>query len=341
MERKQFGFFYAFFQNHNAIIKKVIQWILIPFAAIVLAICSYCIHGGVERSISVRNYLSLKADDMEELHSISDNHSLLSQLSAFQHFEELCLGNSNCLSQSYGLYCYKKGIECEATTNQFVISGKDNNVVVLDRDVSYINIGEDCIYYRLNNDRHIYSYSLETSENTVIINEQVRQALLDNDKLYFIRMSDNVLCVYNINEATISEVLDDNIGVRSFALLGNAILYLDVENNLVKAEFSSGDTSIIQKDVDQFICNGSIIIQKNGKIYRMSFGKSKAQIISSEEAVLVGCSYNSIFFTDSSSTILYRYDLEKNNRDDGQDLSDGLLSCYETQDGEVKLRYMK
>ena len=341
MERKHIGFFYTFFQKHKAITKKILQWILIAFAATVLAVCSYYISGCLDRSNSVHNYLSLKPDDMETLHSISDDYSLLNQLSAFQHFEELCLGNSNCLSQTFGLYCYKNGIECEATNDQFVIKNRGNDVVVSNIDVSYMNIGNDCIYYRSNNDRYIYSYSLETSEITVVINEQVRQTLLDNDKLYYIRMSDKVLCVYHITEDTVSDVLEDNTGIRSFALLGNAILYLDNENNLVLKDLSSENISVIQKDVDQFIYNGSIIIQKNGKIYRMSLGKSKAHVISSEESVLVGCSYNSIFFTDPSSTILYRYDLDRNLRDNCEDISDGLLSCYETRDGEVKFRFIE
>ena len=335
------GFFYTFFQKHIAITKKILQWILITFAAIVLAVCSYYISGCLDRSNSVHNYLSLKPDDMETLHSISDDYLLLNQISAFQHFEELCLGTSNCLSQTYGLYCYKNGIECEATKNKFVVSVKEKRVFVSNSDVSYINIGKNRVYYRQNHDRRIYSYSLVTEESSIVINEQVRQSLLDNDKLYYIRMSDNALCVYHITEDTVSEVLEDNTGIRSFALLGNAILYLDNENNLVLKDLSSGNISVIQKDVDQFIYNGSIIIQKNGKIYRMSLGKSKAQVISSEESVLVGCSYNSIFFTDPSSTILYRYDLDKNFRDNCEDISDGLLSCYETRDGEVKFRFIE
>ena len=335
------GFFYTFFQKHIAITKKILQWILIAFAAIVLAVCSYYISGCLDRSNSLHDYLSLKADDMETLHSISDDYSLLNQLSAFQHFEELCLGNSNCLSQTFGLYCYKNGIECEATNNQLVIKDRGNDVVVSNSDVSYINIGNDCIYYRSNNDRYIYSYSLETSEITVVINEQVRQTLLDNDKLYYIRMSDKVLCVYHITEDTVSHVLEDNTGIRSFALLGNAILYLDNENNLALRDIPSGYTSIIQKDVDQFIYNGSVILQKNGKIYRLSLGNSKIQQITSENSVLVGCSYNSIFYTNPSSTVFYRYDLKKKKCDKESYLSHRLLSCYETHDGVVKFRFIK
>ena len=341
MERKQMGFFYTFFQKHKAITKKILQWILIAFAATVLAVCSYYISGCLDRSNSVHNYLSLKPDDMETLHSISDDYLLLNQISAFQHFEELCLGTSNCLSQTYGLYCYKNGIECEATKNKFVVSVKEKRVFVSNSDVSYINIGKNRVYYRQNHDRRIYSYSLVTEESSIVINEQVRQSLLDNDKLYYIRMSDNALYVYHITEDTVSEVLEDNTGIRSFALLGNAILYLDNENNLALRDIPSGYTSIIQKDVDQFIYNGSVILQKNGKIYRLSLGNSKIQQITSENSVLVGCSYNSIFYTNPSSTVFYRYDLKKKKCDKESYLSHRLLSCYETHDGVVKFRFIK
>ena len=180
------------------------------------------------------------------------------------------IGNKNLI---YGWYTEKN------ESGQSLII--DNSTTVIGEKVYVIGSSENNTeLYDLNK---IYRINLSTNETSRIIDSEVKNFKISNNKIYYVKEQDHFLYSSNI-DGTNEQRASDNKVANWYGLIGENIFYT-VENNkgqinLFRENKSTEDELILDKNIeriyltnDKLICNihdgdyGVIVINKTGSIY--------------------------------------------------------------------------
>ena len=120
----------------------------------------------------------------------------------------------------------------------------------------------------------------------------------NNETLYVINFSkDSHVYSYDLNGRNESAVIDEP--VRSFAVLENAIFYLDYNNTLAKVD-ENGDKEYSLEHVDKFYLNGDLFIQNNDKVIKLNLSNENGEVIAEGIEELLGAIDHSIYYSKNN-----------------------------------------
>ena len=313
-------------QRNQAKQKKSLKWMIVILCVIIVSAISITILSKISFNVKYNKFMNeYETYDTEQL---SSDAELLENKDAYEIFENVALSNTNNNLINYGYYAAKNGYKIYESTDGLPMLQTDHfTKQLVDYQISYINITNDYIYFRNNNDRKIYKCDLNGENIQKVFDIKVGQFVISDNVLYYINFENNSkLYSYNISSNTNEQVIDDT--VISFAKVGNEFIYLDYDSNVKK--FNDIGISYIQSNVEKFYYNGSIIAQNNGKIVAFSARGTSPKLLISENAELLGADKDNIYYAVDAD--VYKYD-ESGTSTKIADGCDFYKAVYKTDNG--------
>ena len=213
------------------------------------------------------------------------------------------LGNDINAILSGGKLLYRSGISAFPTfdnsgTKIVSSSGEEKSLGV---EASYINLKDDCVFYRNDADRKLYSYNLGTSEQHLIYDGNVGEVLITNNMVYCVDYSsDSSIVSMNLQGEEMQIVVREP--VSSFAICGNTILYLDTSQKLKKTEVYGSTTVTIVGNIERFFVDGRVYAESDNTIFSFTpLGYDSSLVYRTDEASLrlVGVSDGTVFYQEN------------------------------------------
>ena len=264
---------------------------------------------------------------VEQLSSYSD---IMSDKTVFKTYEDAALGNTNSNLINYGCYALKDGykVYLDTTSGLPMLQTKSGKKQIADYPINYVNITDDCIFFRNNNDCRIYKCDLNCDKTEKVLDRKVGQFVVTNNIIYYINFDDKGrLYSFNLNSGSNDPLIEE--AIVSFAKVGEQIIYLDSGNTLKR--YSDGKKYTIQSDVEKFYFNGDIIAQNNGKIITFSLKGKNPKLILKENAELLGADIKSIYYSINSE--VFRYNTESAESFKITEGYDFYKAIYKTNNG--------
>lgn len=290
--------------------KKIPRKVRAVIFFVVLA--AVCIGGIVIGAFNKSSTLEKRYNSFIETPEVSSvDFELLSYQDVAKIFENRFLGNSPSQLLLGGYFCEKDGYKVYPDTNgqSTILRIDDSEITLSGSIVSDVNIKNGIVYYRDQGERKIYTYDISSEEKTDLGIENVGQfALYDSDYIY-IDLSNSSLVYVDQNNKNRKTLIDS--GVKSFALVGDSVLYLDSGRTLSKLKLSDNAKTVIANNVDVFSFSSFLWFQNNDKLLRKGLSEKKVSEFELNLPCnrLFGLTDNYIFFESSDG--IYCYDIEK------------------------------
>ena len=185
----------------------------------------------------------------------------------------------------------------------------DSEITLSGSIVSDVNIKNGIVYYRDQSERKIYAYDISSGVKTDLGIENAGQfALYDSDYIYIDLSNSSLICVDQKNENRKTLI---NSGVKSFAVAGASILYLDSNRTLNKLGLSDNLKTVIANNVDVFSFSGFLWLQNNDKLIQKGLSEKKVYEYELKMPCnrLLGVTDHYIFFESSDG--VYCHNIEK------------------------------
>ena len=290
--------------------KKPIKFVLILIVTIVAAIglssLTYMLYQPFYRNTVKEKYYQLPPNETEALFAISDSEDLMFDTKAYKLFEDSCLGNSNNNLIAAGCYAIKDNIECWSDeTTVATIDGKE--ITIAEHPSSYINIIDNCVYYRDDSDRKVYRNLLDDSRSECVVDANCGETVVTVNGIYYIDFATKKLNYLAFSEKEPTLVYNNRI--ISFAVIGDSVFTL-TENKVFGLLNANGDYTEIDSQVDKFFFDGNAYIQKGSKIYRISSFVSSEGVIDNTEGTLINMSNGYLFLADNDIVTRISTDVE-------------------------------
>ncbi|MCB7320462.1 DUF5050 domain-containing protein [Lacrimispora sp. 210928-DFI.3.58] len=201
---------------------------------------------------------------------------------AFALWSEAALHNDlNCL-MSGGNFYEKNGIIIrpnDSFTGMEIIQGE--NVTTFSNGIcSYINIVDDMLYYRKDDERSIFRCSIHDNSEELVYAGNVGEIFVYGDYLYFIDLENErkVMQVLLENPETINCIIEEP--VEQFMIYSNQCLYLTKTNKLYQKEIAVDSiASNISGTYTSFFFNGDIIAQSGERILSFDIGGGNTKVV--------------------------------------------------------------
>ena len=145
----------------------------------------------------IQTYCALTENDTDALFAISDEPSVRFDTDAYKLFESACLGNTSTNLLSYGTYCEKGNMVCESV-EKTILHKSNEDVVLYDRPSSYINIIDGCVYYRPDDTRQVYRYTVSDGETECVIDAPCREVVVSTKGISYIDYGSGQLKFYSL-----------------------------------------------------------------------------------------------------------------------------------------------
>lgn len=271
-----------------------------------------CIGGIVIGAFNKSSILEKRYNSFIENPEISSvDFELLSYKNVAQIVETHFLGNSPSQLLLGGYFCEKDNYKVyPAGDGQSTILRIDDFEMTLeDSIVSDVNIKNGMVYYRDQGERKIYAYDISSGGKTDLGIENVGQfALYDSDYIY-IDLSNSSLIYVDQNNKNHKTLIDS--GVKSFAVAGNSILYLDSNRTLSKLGLSDNAKTVITNNVNVFSFSSFLWLQNNDKLIQKGLSEKKVSEYELNMPCnrLIGLTDIYIFFESSDG--VYCHDIKK------------------------------
>lgn len=285
-------------------LKNIFVLVLTAIIAIAAAFAFYCFVETIKCEKFRKDYLSVNKTSVEKLFNIDSK--LHYDMQVDTKFENLCLGNNNVSSLSYGNYCEKDGLLCKSTENTTLVS--DNRERTINENPSsYINIINDCIYYRNDADRKLYKYDIQSEKTECVVDLQCSEVIVSVKGISYIDFNNSQLHYKSFDGK--ETIISKDMKVEKFALIGNSYLCLTKSKTL--GWLTNGKFNVIEENVDRFLYNGNLLIQKNNNIFIYSNKKYKKTRVQNVNGVLIGLNQD-VFYVFENSKIV-TYNIKNNN----------------------------
>ena len=146
-----------------------------------------------------------------------------------------------------------------------------------------------------NEDKAVESDNKSVAAGQIIFEEPCGNCVIsNNDTLYLINFSkESHVYSYDLNGKNEKAIINEP--VRSFAVLENAIFYLDYNNNLVKID-ENGNKEYSLENVDKFYLNGNLFMQNNDKVISVNLNNESGEVIAEGIEELLGVTDTSIYY---------------------------------------------
>lgn len=212
---------------------------------------------------AIQEYCALTENDTDALFTISDTSTVRFDVNAYKLFEDACLGNISTNLLAYGGYCEKDDMVCESV-EKTVLHKANEDVVLYDGPSSYINIIDGCIYYRPDDTRQVYRYTVSDGETECVIDAPCREVVVSTKGIAYIDYSSGQLDFYSLANQQTQNLTD--FAVSSFAVIGEDYFCLKVDKTFGLLR-STGEFEKLLTDVDRFYNVGKVIVQKKSNLY--------------------------------------------------------------------------
>lgn len=276
---------------------------------------------------SYKEYMSL---DEKEAAAFPVTYELLQYKDASDRYESLELGNSNGNLISYGQYCENSEIRAESSYNGLTVSYNGSTSKITNKSASYINVINDAVYYRKDDDFTVWKYSIKDKTSSKVIGGRIGQTLVSSNGIYYIDLRDsNHLYLKPFDSESINLV---NESVKSFALLGDTLMYLSGNNVLKKKDMESKSITEIQNNVSGFIFSNSIIIENNGSLIEFTTTKPHSDKLYSGDARLLNADAVSIMFVEDGN--LFSLDRETGSLKQYGEVT-SIIKCVSITQSEI------
>jgi len=246
-------------------------------------------------------YYGIDTSNTNKLYELSNSNNLIYDTKANQIFESNCLGNYNANLLSYGCIYSDDEIKI-VSTNNIVLEQNEQKITISETPGSYINRIGDNVYYRNDEDRKIYNYSIESKETHCLIEKQCGEMIVSTKGIAFIDYENETLSYYSFENKETKCLSEQKL--LEFATVGDKYFCLAKNGNLFLLN-TNGKISVIEKKVDKFFYAGNIVIQKKDNVFVLN--ESILNKISSEDVKgkLIGCDYERIYVIEDKDISSY------------------------------------
>lgn len=285
--------------------KTTIKSAKVIIILIIVAVVSSIVTFGILKYRNTYNdktiYYGINPSNKEEFYTISDSNNLIYDVKSVGIFENNCLGNSNTNLLSYGCIYGDNQIKI-VSTNNIVIEQNATKTTISKSPGSYINRIDDCVYYRNDEDRKVYQYSINSKETQCLIEKQCGEVIVSTRGITFIDYESESLFYYSFEDREIKCPSEEKI--IEFAVVGSKFLCL-TKNGTLFILNDNGKFSVIEKDVDKFCYAGNIVIQKKDNVFVLN--NSILNKISGEDikGKLLGCDDKKIYILEDKDISSY------------------------------------
>ena len=278
---------------------------IIIFVIILVAIVSSVITFGVLRYRNAYNekneYYGIKVSSTDELYKISSSNNLIYDTKASRIFESNCLGNYNTNLLSYGCI-YSDGEIKIVSTDNIVLEQNGQRITISEKPGSYINRIGDSVYYRNDEDRKVYCYSIKSQETHCLIEKQCGEVIVSTKGIAFIDYESEALSYYSFEDKDIKCLSEEKL--IEFATVGDKYFCLAKNGNLILLN-AAGKSSLLEKDVDKFYYVGNIVIQKKDNVFVLNNSILNIPSGKNIKGRLVGCDYEKIYIIEEKDISSY------------------------------------
>lgn len=284
--------------------KKAVEAIrILSIIALAVVLAGIAFYGVGHRSeeLTCEKYYNTPADDYKTLFRISDSKTLCFDKKAYEIFENACLGNSNTNLIFYGNYCSRDAKTCISSANT-VLTADGSEIEISKASSSYINIINGSVYYRNDTDKKIYCYSIQNSSNSVVVDKACGETIVSQNGIAYIDLNTSQLNFYAFKNKKSQKVYDKKI--RSFAVIGSSYWCL-TENKKFGILTGGGKFRTITSNVDRFLCDGKVMIQKGSNIYEIDKGYKTTLVLQNVKSELIGFKDDSLYFIENGALRSY------------------------------------
>ena len=247
--------------------KSTKKSVIIILIIILVAIVSSVVTFGVLRYQNAYNeknaYYGMDTSNTNELYELSNSNNLIYDAKANRIFESNCLGNYNTNLLSYGCI-YSDGEIKIVSTDNIVLEQNGQKIEISGTPGSYINRIGDSVYYRNDEDRKVYRYSIKSQETHCLIEKQCGEVIVSTKGIAFIDYESESLSYYSFEDKDIKCLSEEKL--IEFATVGDKYFCLAKNGNLFLLN-AAGKSSLLEKDVDKFYYVGNIVIQKKDNVF--------------------------------------------------------------------------
>lgn len=268
--------------------RKLRFWLFFGFFATVLVVaivCGIVLGNHILKSDYAKLQTAIKNNDLSAMISLYKNDDLLDYENAVVNYEKSFLGNSNANILQDGKTCTYGDVVLDATEGTLVKTENNESKTLVNEPVSYVNVWNDIIYYRLESTKQCMAFS---AENSTIAIEDIRvgQMLIDNGKLFFINLDDNAhLYSLDLESGEIKPVVDTPI--QYFAITGNRIIAMSRANKFAVYDKKNGIYETGMSNVNSFVFADKLYLSDGSNIISCSANLRKEKNVTSGEGSLI------------------------------------------------------
>lgn len=285
--------------------KSTKKSVIIILIIILVALVSSVVTFGVLRYQNANNeknaYYGMDTSNTNELYELSNSNNLIYDAKANRIFESNCLGNYNTNLLSYGCI-YSDGEIKIVSTDNIVLEQNGEKIKISGTPGSYINRIGDSVYYRNDEDRKVYHYSIKSQETHCLIEKRCGEVIVSTKGIAFIDYESESLSHYSFEDKEIKCISEEKI--TEFAIVGDKYFCLAKNGNLFLLN-ADGKSSLVEKDVDKFYYAGNIVIQKKDSVFVLNnsiLSKLRGKNIKGR---LVGCDDERVYIIEDKDISSY------------------------------------
>lgn len=283
---------------------------IIFFVVLILVCAGGILFGTFDKLSTLENRYKIFSENPK---IASVDFELLSYKDVENIVEKEFLGNTPYQSLMGGYFCDKE--DCHLYPGEdgqsTILSVDDSDITLSGFVASDINVKNGMVYYRNQNTRKIYTYEISSKKTNELGFENVGQFAVYDLNYIYIDLSKASLVLIDQKDGS-SKMLVDG-GVKSFAIAGNSILFLDKNHKLNKLEIASNVKTVIANNITTFSFDRSLWLQNNDKLIQRDLADNK------DSEYMLGLICNHLFgITDKfvffeSNDGVYCHDIDDNS----------------------------
>lgn len=275
--------------------KFILILIVVIAASVGLSYFTFTQYQAYQHNSFIERYYQASPDETDTLFTISDSEELMFDTEAYKSFENACLGNTNNNLIAMGFYAKKGSIECHSDKATIAVVD-EKEVTITNHLSSYINIINNCIYYRDDSDRRIYRNSLDDNQSECVVDANCGETVVTAKGIYYIDFATKKLNYLTFTNDKPNQIYDTRI--ISFAVVGECCFVLNEDKSFGILK-SNKEFTEIDSDVDAFLFDGNTFIQKGSKVFRLNSFSDSDCVIDNTEGSLIYENAGYLYISDN------------------------------------------
>lgn len=290
--------------------RKLRFWLFFGFFVTVLVaaiVCGIILGNHILKSDYVKLQTAIKNNDLVAMISLYKNDDLLDYEEAVVNYEKSFLGNSNANILQDGRICTYEDVVLDATDGTLVKTENNESKTLVNEPVSFVNVWNDTIYYRLESTKQCMALAAE--ESTLVLEDIcVGQMLIDNGKLFFVNLDENAhLYSLDLEGGEIKPVV--NASIQYFAITGSRIITMSRANEFAIYDKKNGIYETGMSNVKSFVFTDTLYLSDSRNIISSSANLRNEKQVANGEGSLVAVFDNGAVLQKENSLIYVTNDI--------------------------------